>query len=283
MSTLGKNGRFANQIFQYFFLKIVEYALEIEIRYPRWNGEFLFKIPHSPNGVQVNSSLFEEGYPNFAAGSTPDYEINKIRNLLSQNSEMPIDIIGFFQFHTGLLQKYKDLFKGIYRFNDAISSMVSPKFDKLKSSSEKIIGIHVRRGDYLIEQESSPLFWCHDLSLIVSTIKERSEIYSSGSIFYLASDEALSVSQELNSLGIECIRADDLFNDLSDAGRMAVDFYFLAKADSLLISNSSFSFAASMLNANADIFLRPEPKSLTFVAYDPWNSFTLLAKDKTFY
>ena len=279
MSTLGSNGRFGNQIFQYFFLKILELEIGVEIRYPTWNGAHLFKIPPTPNGVHINASLFEDGYPEFSARSTLDLEIEKVRFFMKKNPLDPIDLIGFYQFNTIFYKKYKNLFQNIFSFNQSLSNMVNPIIHKFKKENKSIVAIHVRRGDYLVEQRKSPLFWCHSLESIVSSVNQCSEISISNVVFYLASDETALVAQELHALGIDCVCAHDLFRGLSDIGCLAIDFYMLANAEVLLISNSSFSFAASMLNDSAKAFFRPSPKGGSLFTYDPWNSPALLVKD----
>jgi len=49
-------------------------------------------------------------------------------------------------------------------------------------------------------------------------------------------------------------------------------------SNALIISNSSLSFAAAMLNKNANIFLRPHSQNDRFIPFDPWNSHVLLPK-----
>jgi hypothetical protein len=76
MSTLGTNGRFANQIFQYFFLKLVEKELNYEIRYPMWLGASVFNIPPSPDGLPIiGESIFQKHYE---ANATPELEHSAI-------------------------------------------------------------------------------------------------------------------------------------------------------------------------------------------------------------
>jgi hypothetical protein len=46
----------------------------------------------------------------------------------------------------------------------------------------------------------------------------------------------------------------------------------LSQCDILAISNSTFSFAASMLNNNGYNFVRPRLSQKKLIQYDPWNS-----------
>ena len=57
MSTLGENGRFGNQIFQYFFLKLVEIELGYEIRTNPWLGNLIFSLPNTENILESNNFL----------------------------------------------------------------------------------------------------------------------------------------------------------------------------------------------------------------------------------
>jgi hypothetical protein len=51
------------------------------------------------------------------------------------------------------------------------------------------------------------------------------------------------------------------------------DFFILGHCDVVCISNSTFSFAASMLNTNASTFFRPHwDLSSRFTPFDPWYS-----------
>jgi len=55
-----------------------------------------------------------------------------------------------------------------------------------------------------------------------------------------------------------------------------IDFYVLAHADAVAISNSSYSFMASLLNERARLFVRPCLNERGLVAFDPWDAPVLL-------
>ncbi len=65
---------------------------------------------------------------------------------------------------------------------------------------------------------------------------------------------------------------------------MAMDFYVLTQAKALAISNSTFSFAAAMLNTQAREFVRPVidryPMTGGLKRFDPWDSEPLLHRDR---
>lgn len=275
MSTLGSNGGFANQIFQYFFLKLVEKELKHEIRYPFWLGAHIFRIPPSPDGLPIrDGSIFQKHYtPN----STPEMELAYLDDLLKNDSREAVDLIGFFQYNTNYLQKYKKLFLEIFSIQQELIQLVHSFLQRIGLDVKDMIAVHVRRGDYLTLTES-PLFWCHSTKSIVSSLNEYQLLNSKKKFIFLASDDIHTVSKELSAENIHPITSYDLHQDLNDVQRVIVDFVCLALANNLLISNSSFSFTASMLNQNSKLFLRPDPHLDKFSQFDPWNSPILLNK-----
>ena len=54
------------------------------------------------------------------------------------------------------------------------------------------------------------------------------------------------------------------------------DFHALCQADLMAISNSTFSFVASLLNRNARGFFRPDRSVQGLVPYDPWSAPVLI-------
>jgi hypothetical protein len=90
---------------------------------------------------------------------------------------------------------------------------------------------------------------------------------------YVASDELSNVLGDFAKYSPASVR--DLGPGLEDLDCYA-DFYVLTQARALAISNSSFSFAAAMLNQGCTIHLRPDPDLQALIPYDPWASAVLL-------
>ena len=78
--------------------------------------------------------------------------------------------------------------------------------------------------------------------------------------------------------GFGCVTRNDLFSEMDQTMGLGVDFYMMAHADALLISNSSFSYAAAMCNKKARIFMRPGGRTGGFIPFDPWNSHVLIPR-----
>ena len=50
------------------------------------------------------------------------------------------------------------------------------------------------------------------------------------------------------------------------------DFFVITQANKVAISNSTFSFIASMLNEKSKSFFRPSFRNKALHQYDPWDS-----------
>ena len=126
-----------------------------------------------------------------------------------------------------------------------------------------MVGIHLRRGDYGPPPfYSTPSSWYKDyLDGLWQTLDNP--------VLFIASDEPLKVVKDFSEYGP--ITSNDLGIKLPEA-EFYPDFYILSQCDVLLISNSSFSFAASMLNHHSRTFVRPHFKAGKLVPFDPWDS-----------
>jgi hypothetical protein len=134
-----------------------------------------------------------------------------------------------------------------------------------------LVGIHIRRADYRLPGRNAniaPTKW-----YLEWLDKNWSNI--DNPILFVASDEIDSVVKDF-----ERFRPCRFIKD-SD---FLFDFYALCHCDVLLISNSTFSFAAAMLNGGADVgilpfgkrFYRPDFNNCEMASFDPWNAEPLL-------
>ena len=77
----------------------------------------------------------------------------------------------------------------------------------------------------------------------------------------------------------DIISAEDLDPDGRIEPTFFDDFAALTLCDKVAVSNSSFSFAATMLNQRADEFMRPDLAVKKLIPYDPWSSPPLLRSE----
>jgi FkbM family methyltransferase len=259
MSSLGQNGRFANQIFQYAFLKIYAQEHDLKVETPHWIGQVLF-------GHQ-DPSLTRQ-YPEFREESNLLSEA-KIPQLTSPLQNR--DLWGYFQYHTQYYKPHQNYFRSLFQPTSKIQQKLTPALQRLKVEGKTIVGLHLRRGDYGYEHFFvAPNAWYKEwLNGFWQTLEDP--------VLFIASDDLASVIQDFAEY--QPLTAKDLGAALPQAD-FYPDFYLLSQCDILAISNSSFSFAASLLNKNCKFFFRPHLPSQKLIPFDPWNSEVIFREAK---
>lgn len=134
MSTLGKNGRFANQIFQYNFLKIYAKEHDLRVETPTWIGQTLF----GHNDPHISKQL---------------PELRETTNIIEQGAIIPntdeifknVDFWGYFQYNTRYYAPHKDYFRSLCEPIPEIKATVELGLKKLRQKGKTIIGIHLRQ------------------------------------------------------------------------------------------------------------------------------------------
>ncbi len=256
ISKLGKQGRFGNQVFQYMFLQC--YALETGYiaETPDWVGHYLFDIQgemlHDASAFKrvVQSSL-----------SVEDCDI------ANSPAAMPwSDFEGYFQYRTNYYEPYRPEIRSWFKPSETVARLLSGAEQKFASLDGPVFGVHIRRGDYGYGHFfRAPVEWYLDW---LDGLDGGRPV-----TVFLASDEIDKVKPSFSKHRV--VTSADLGASIERAP-FYPDFHFLTKCDGLAISNSSFSFAAAMLNEKADVFVRADLRSGKLVAFDPWNSEPLL-------
>ncbi len=255
MSTLGRNGRFANQIFQYAFLTIYAKEHNLRVETPAWIGQYLFGCNEPP--ISQHLPVISEETNNLLEARIPNTkEIFK-----------NVDFWGYFQYHTKYYAAHKEYFRSLFQPVPAIETQMKEALDCLRSRGKTLIGLHLRRGDYGYSHFFIALseWYKQWLKGLWETLDEP--------ILFIASDEpekVLSDFEEYNP-----VTTKDLGLELPEA-EFYPDFYLLSQCDITAISNSSFSFAACMLNEKGKYFFRPHLSAQKLIPFDPWNSETIL-------
>ncbi|PKM80487.1 MAG: hypothetical protein CVU89_13115 [Firmicutes bacterium HGW-Firmicutes-14] len=269
MSTLGEKGRFGNQIFQYAFLKIYARVFNMRVETPRWVGQYLFghNDPPISKNLPVISELRQKNLQRIFAEPVPRYK--------------NVDFAGNFQFHTSSFAPYKDYFQSLFIPVPEIKAEMDKGLAKLISRGKTIIGLHIRRGDYKDYRGTNkqvyfyiaPTAWYKNwLRTIWSKVPDP--------VLFIASDEIEAVTPDFSEY--HPVTMQDLFSSLPK-NYFYPDFYLLTQCHILAISNSSFSFTASMLNNKAKSFLRPVLHLKRLHPYNPWASDPLLNIVRRFY
>jgi hypothetical protein len=270
MSRLGSWGRFANQIFQYAFLKIYTQKNNFRLETSPWIGQYLFGHKDPPVSQSFPSI-------NDVHKSQDPYDGSKSRIAGAKDPPRNTDLVGYFQYHTSFYAPYRDLFRSLFKPIPAVERVVRKSVDVMKSRGNTVIGFHLRRGDYgTFVKPGSKCFFVTPTSWCLDWLRENWSRFDNP-VLFIASDELPKVIGDFReyspvtneSLGIRIPQA--LYYP---------DFYTLSQCDVMCIANSSFSFAASMLNEKCTEFYRPRLSLKEFIPYNPWNDHTIFRDEE---
>lgn len=254
MSCLGNLGRFANQIFQYAFLRIYAREHQLLAQTPPWIGQTLFGCTDPPITrelplvIEPTSVLDRAVIPN-----TPQVL-------------QDVDLQGFFQYHTRYYRPHKDFFCALFQPVPLIRRELDKLKAKLDQQGKTLVTLHLRRGDF-----GWGTFWKAPTAWYVTWLESIWDTLKAP-VLYIASDEPDAVKGDFARFSPRVLT--DLCTDpfLLEKLGFYLDFWLLTQGDYLAISNSSFSFAASMLNARSRLFVRPVFSAAGLVPYDPWDA-----------
>jgi hypothetical protein len=141
----------------------------------------------------------------------------------------------------------------------------------LRQPGQTLVAIHLRRGDFT----GGATFWPAPEAWYLRWL-ERVWPTLVNPVLYVASDDAASV---LPQFAAYCPKSNRDLNVTVNGAEFYPDFYVMSQCDVLAISNSTFSFAAAMMNQHAKLFARPDPASENLIAFDVWSSPAQLRKD----
>jgi hypothetical protein len=203
---------------------------------------------------------------------------------MSINKTNSLDISGYFHYHTKCLKEYKNLFFDTFSLDQNLIDVVQGGLKKIEA---KIIAVHVRAGDYVDLEKLNGGFGftiTPSFSEINTTIQNLSLMNKkSQQLIYLATDDLEYAAKGLASFGIDYITSKDIAPDGCKYSDLILDFCVLTLADVLLISNSSFSFSAAMLNKVGKSFFRPNINNKKYQLFDPWDDYILHSRARTLY
>jgi hypothetical protein len=252
MSTLGSNGRFGNQIFQYAFLRLYAQQHGMTVQTPPWIGQLLFGH---------RDPLVERRLPMF-------FDQNGARTILDKlpNAVKNVDVFGYCQYHTRYFAAHREAFCSLYEPVSAFRQPLEDALSRLSPRGETIVAVHLRRGDFVERGFVTPVNWYREWLEANWSQWDRPRLY-------LASDDLENV---LPLFREHCpLTCHDLNFSIAGAD-FYPDFFVLTQSDAVAISNSTFSFAASMLNSRGRRFARPVLAASALVPFDPWDSDPLL-------
>lgn len=256
-SKLGEMGRFANQAFQYMFLRAYGEEQQYDSVNPVWIGDQLFHTRPGTTDVPKLPFLAEQ-------------KGLRLKDCNIANSPVTFpntDIQGFFQYDMRYYAPYRDLLLKELSFRAPYDGMLDQIRQVFASSPGPVAAIHLRREDYgygsfFIPPNAWYVEWLETLRRDHPNLK-----------LYIATDSAESAGSDFDAF--DRILASDLNLPDHEVDFFA-DFAALSCADFVGVANSSFSFLASILNSQARGFARPDLTEKKMIPFDPWTSEPLL-------
>jgi len=249
MPLLGGNGRFANQLFQYSFGLCYASRFGMELQVPDWVGRHFF---------QLDDCFISQPLPGKQCDCA---EVEAL--LASDTADLSnMHVAGYFNRHSAVYAPYRDLLRQAFVPRGLFGEAWKQFQSWLRREEGPLVTIHLRRGDFGYDS-----FWIAEDAWYLAWLEEY-YAKKPNAVLYIATDDAST--REAFARYQPKVLADSGI-DFGDFN-FFLDFLALTEADALGISNSTFSFFASMLNTQADCFMRPDRESRQMIPYEPWNA-----------
>ncbi len=244
-------GKWGNEVFWYMFAKTYARRHGFQLQVGAWAGNDLVGAIDPPVAQRlpdVHERMVHEVDDTVIPHAPPLSDVN---------------FEGYFQYHTSFYAFDRDYIRTLFRPHPAIAACIEPGWQRLRERGHTAVAIHLRRNDYGMQYfYRTPVQWYLDLLERIWPTLDRPFLYVASD----AIDEVLGPFAHYHPA-----TAADLGPPLP-AHDFYRDFYVLQHCDVVLIPNSTFSFAASMLNTGLRQAYRSHLPSRGFVAFDPWNS-----------
>lgn len=257
MSTLGRNGRFANQLFQYLFLRLVARQNNAIVHTPPWAGRPIFGLADQ-DVIRVPAAVHE------SALEHPERLIEGTERLTGD-----VDFCGYFQLHSRHFAPHRDFIRELFTPAPKLRAALDAAVKSLRARGRTLVALHLRRGDYGYDHFfRAPAAWYRDwLTSVHPELKDP--------IVYICSE---SPREQLPYFTAWKTASFADIQGVPPSLAFLLDFYVLAQADAVAIANSSYSFLAAMLNNHAKRFVRPSLEDRGLVPFSPWDAPVLLRR-----
>jgi hypothetical protein len=253
MSLLGHDGRFGNQVYQYAFLRLYTAIHGFDYETPPWIGQALFGHKDPPLSSMLPLRMCTEG------GLVP---FHRATGYESASIPCNVDLQGYFQYHTSVYRPFREQFLALFKPIPPVSSMLHEWVAEIKRDCETLVVIHLRFGD-----------------------QEGTEFESDGEACaqWLAENWDNWRNPRLVVLSDNPARANRAFSQFVPyhtppivlpipGAEFYPDYFLMTQADVLIISRSTFSFTASLLNSCDARFYRPTTDKASIVPFAPWDT-----------
>ncbi|TWA58827.1 tetratricopeptide repeat protein [Azospirillum brasilense] len=249
-TVLGRNGRFANQLLQYGILRLYAARHGLTLEVPPWLGRHLYDHDDPLPGPALPRVAEKEG----EAAVTASLRGEHAAALADR------DVSGYFCGDTTPLAPFREEFRALFTPGRHLRPHADAVLGRLRDAGRTVVALHLRRGDF-----GWGRFWIAPTSWYLSWLETVWPTLDRPLLF-IATDDPAEVPA---FAAYRPVTGRDLAEPVAGA-EFFTDFHVLCHADRVAISNSSFSFVATMLNRSAGGFHRPDPTRGALVPYDPW-------------
>lgn len=249
---LGYSGRLGNQMYQFGLLNILSNRLNFDIKLPiensiYYNGDLskmeLFSI------FDLDISILSPIDTLMGCKSINIWELEY--NDSVYNIEDNTNIQGNFQSYKYFYPHKKEMCK-LYKFNRIIDNLSNKIVDHFKSNSKDLVGIHVRRDDYIqLDNFVGVDYYNTSLRKHFNDIDKYT--------FLVCSDDIDWCKANLKNIHtIDEFPCEHNWHINSSGCRHAIEMAVLSKCDHVIMANSTFSWWAGFLNNKGGKIIMPK-------------------------
>jgi FkbM family methyltransferase len=253
MQTLGTNGRFGNQLFQYMFLTLYALRSGCGPVFPRFEASSFFDVPFTMGG---HCEL-----PRMRVYSAGDSA------LLLEAIEPPrdVDFWGYFQHITKAHLAHRALIQRLLTPKPEIKAALDEWWVKVRQKYGHVTGVHIRRGDYQpYDVGAWSMFSQVPAEWYARFLRSRNGTVQKPAIFISTDDPSVRSSFP------EFEAVQDVIPPPPAIDERLIELFGLSFCDEALYCNSSWSFIAALLAAPTQIAHIVDFKDQTFVPFKPW-------------
>ena len=257
MSNLGHNAGFANQLFQYAFLKLYGLRNNAAIETPAWVGEDVYGI--SPHHVARRRRMVKGD----------EWSVRDLALWESDNPPIDVDFWGYYQNVPPTWRHHRAFLRRLFEPRPAWRVPVERWLARHRPPGKTLVAIHLRRGDYQrYDPAVKPWFRVIPEDWYLRWL---GEIWPSlaNPVLFVATDDHETVLPRFAAYAP--LTAHEAEEEMPEP-RYLADFEIMAHADLLAISNSSFSRMAALLAPATQRCFIPAIETASFVPYEPWAS-----------
>lgn len=255
MTNLGLNAGFANQLFQYAFLKLYGLRHNAAVETPPWIGEAIYDIP--PHRISRRRRRVKGD----------EWSVRDLSLWDEDRPPVDVDFSGYYQNIPACWLPHRSYLRRLFEPLPAWRAPVERWLARHRPPGATLVAIHLRRGDYRgYDPAVKPWFRVIPEDWYLGWLAEIWPRLANPVLFVATDDREAVLPAFAAYAPLTAVAAEA---DMPEP-RFLADFEIMAHADVLAICNSSFSRMAALLAPAWQRCFVPAVATQTFELYDPW-------------